>query len=67
MFEVLETSWRALIGQVDSATTLDHIITAHDQYLATIKHKALLTSDLADVVEQLHCVLDTVRYLDGHL
>ena len=60
MFEVLEDSWVALNRRLDAAKDLDALVEAHDKYLLTIRHKALLSAELLDVVEQLHCVLDTI-------
>ena len=38
---------------------MNDLVLAHESYLAEITWRALLTPDLAEVVEQLHCVLDT--------
>jgi gamma-tubulin complex component 3 len=60
MFEVLEESWAKLMAKLDAASDLDALIVAHEKYLETVKSKALLSSELAPVAEQLHCVIDIV-------
>jgi hypothetical protein len=43
MYEVLETEWERLARSVESASTLDEIIEAHDEYLNCIHRKSLLS------------------------
>jgi gamma-tubulin complex component 3 len=42
LFEVLECSWDVLIKQVQQAEALDDIISAHQNFLLTVKAGALL-------------------------
>jgi gamma-tubulin complex component 3 len=42
LFEVLECSWDVLTKQVEQAEALDDIISAHQNFLLTVKAGALL-------------------------
>jgi len=44
MFEVLETSWAALVKNLEGAADLDEIVEAHELYLETITRKAMIES-----------------------
>lgn len=45
LFEVVESSWKTLVGAITSAKDVDDIITAHDSYLKTIKTATLCQKD----------------------
>ena len=42
MFEVLESGWKDLVNKLKRATTLDEVITSHDEYLDEILSKSLV-------------------------
>jgi Gamma tubulin complex component C-terminal/Gamma tubulin complex component N-terminal len=44
MYEVLETEWKRLVRATESASTLDELIAAHEEYLACVHRKSLLSS-----------------------
>lgn len=48
MFEVLETSWKVLSDELDSAEDLPAVIRAHDRYLRSVARKSLLTGGRAE-------------------
>ena len=41
-FEVLEGEWKRLFRNMEAASTLDEVVAAHADYLATIKRKSML-------------------------
>ena len=48
MFEVLEGGWEGLVKSVNSATSLDGLISAHDLYLNEILVKTLLSNQAGE-------------------
>lgn len=48
MFEVLESGWKDLVQKLQGATTLDEVITSHDEYLNDILEKSLVGEALLE-------------------
>ncbi len=69
MFEVLESGWKSLVSKLGNATTLDEVISSHDEYLDEIVAKSLLAEtigsetkkDTDELGRQLRLVL-TIAY-----
>jgi gamma-tubulin complex component 3 len=60
MYEVLETEWKRLVRATESASTLDELIAAHEEYLTSVYRKSLLSSvadDGDDLGGQIHELL----------
>lgn len=45
MFEVMECAWTDLASNIERASTLDELVSAHQQYLTEIVNKALMVED----------------------
>ncbi|CAM9387478.1 unnamed protein product [Chrysoparadoxa australica] len=66
MFEVLETSWTALMQSLEAAKDLDDVIGAHSAYLETVMQKALVIDGVSDIMQQLNRTLDVVLQFCSH-
>jgi hypothetical protein len=42
MFEVLEGGWKVLVENIETASTIDEIVKAHDDYLDGVRRKSLV-------------------------
>lgn len=67
MFEVLETSWGMLQENLDSATTLDDLIEAHQSYMKGILTRALLNDESLEVHNKVHEVGRCSYSCDGSI
>jgi gamma-tubulin complex component 3 len=65
LFEVLETSWGRLKEKMDSASNLDEIIEAHEDYQGQMMNAALLGQDHAVLLEKLLEILDVLLVFCG--
>ena len=61
MFEVIEGGWQKLESVIDEASTLDEAIEAHDRYLDSIIHKAMVRIQERDGFPQQNNLADKVQ------
>ncbi|PSN36317.1 hypothetical protein C0J52_15165 [Blattella germanica] len=66
LFEVLECSWDILIKRVQQAEALDDIISAHENFLLTVKAGALLDENSRELATQLRTVYELILQLQTH-
>ena len=59
-FEVMECGWDKLNKQINTAESLDEIISAHDDFLCTLVSKALLDDRSRDILTQLRAIYDRI-------
>ncbi|KAK4297042.1 hypothetical protein Pmani_030506 [Petrolisthes manimaculis] len=64
-FEVLECSWHDLTTKLQTAESLDHIISAHNQFLHRIVAGALLDAESKDVRTHLRTFYNLIQNLRG--
>jgi hypothetical protein len=60
MFEVMETTWMSLEQKIDSAQSLNDVIVAHDNYLAEILERSLLSKNYESLNIQLQKLLNLI-------
>ncbi|CAD7697869.1 unnamed protein product [Ostreobium quekettii] len=65
MFEVLEGAWGEFTQHAHSATDLDELIAAHEQYLDAILTRSLLIGDVAKIHMKLEEIFSCVFRLLG--
>eukprot|EP00164_Ancoracysta_twista_P015864 GFYU01026383.1.p1 GENE.GFYU01026383.1~~GFYU01026383.1.p1 ORF type:complete len:239 (+),score=61.62 GFYU01026383.1:85-717(+) len=59
MFEVLEGCWEELVEDMNNATDLDELISAHSKYLDTLVDRALMGGN-SSLLDQLNKILDII-------
>ncbi|ELU14115.1 hypothetical protein CAPTEDRAFT_224608 [Capitella teleta] len=59
-FEVLECAWDELLQKVTEATDLDHIISAHQEFLDNINTRSLLDTQSSKILTQLRTIFDLI-------
>lgn len=64
-FEVMECSWDILIRQLRGAESLDEVIDAHEEFLATLLKKSLLDERSKDQLTQLRSIYDRIVEFQG--
>ena len=65
MFEVLEEGWTAFEGKMASATDLDGLLAAHEEYLGSIVEKAMLGKASQSLVRHLSAIFDLIIRFSG--
>ena len=59
-FEVMECGWDSLNKMINTAESLDEIILAHEEFLATLVSRALLDDRSRDILTQLRAIYDRI-------
>jgi len=59
-FEVMECGWDSLNKKINTAESLDEIISAHEEFLGTLVSRALLDDRSRDVLTQLRAIYDRI-------
>jgi len=59
-FEVMECGWDSLNKMINTAESLDEIISAHEEFLGTLVSRALLDDRSRDVLTQLRAIYDRI-------
>lgn len=59
-FEVLECCWEELLVKINEAKDLDHIITAHDNFLNQVMTRALMDNESRAMLTQLRAIFDLI-------
>ena len=59
-FEVMECGWDSLNKMINTAESLDEIISAHEEFLGTLVARALLDDRSRDILTQLRAIYDRI-------
>jgi len=59
-FEVLESSWNELIRKIESASDIDQLIEAQENFLSTVISRSMLDAESQNLSEQLRAIYDII-------
>merc|ERR1719341_1500494 len=59
-FEVMECGWDSLNKMINTAESLDEVISAHEEFLMTLVARALLDDRSREVLTQLRAIYDRI-------